>query len=119
MVSSVFMVLLGSTCGLMQQNTVIALTMQLIVHALSLVVLYRHLLSKITITVCLACSLLQPDSTSIFTDDLVWDGEGCSDHSNCCSEPSQPWLYRQIPLPASDDIETRICCDEASSDEDF
>ena len=50
-----------------------------------------------------------------FTDDPVWDGVGCSGDNSCCSESSLPWFYRQIPLTASKDIETRICRDEGSS----
>ena len=55
--------------------------------------------------------------SGIFTDDPVWDGEGCSTNNNCCSNPSLPWFYRQIPLTTSEDIETRICRDEESSNE--
>ena len=51
-------------------------------------------------------------------DDPVWDGEGCSSDNSCCSEPSLPWFFRQLPLTASEDIETRICRDDDSSDED-
>ena len=54
-----------------------------------------------------------------FTDDPVWDGDGCSTDNNCCSDASQPWFYRQIPMTANEDIEIRICRDEASSDEDI
>ena len=31
---------------------------------------------------------------------------------------SLPWFHRNIPLPTSEDIEIRICRDEASSNED-
>ena len=58
-------------------------------------------------------------SSGYFTSDPVWDGEGCSSENNCCSEPSQPWFYRQIPMTATDDIETRICRDQASFYEDI
>ena len=53
-----------------------------------------------------------------FTDDPVWDGKGCSNENNCCSDLSMPWFYRQIPLTISDDIEIRICRNRAS-DEDI
>ena len=55
--------------------------------------------------------------SDISADDPVQDGEGCSYESSCCSEPNLPWFYRQIPLTASEDAETRICHDEAASDE--
>ena len=57
-------------------------------------------------------------SSGYKTDDLVWDGAGCSSENSCCSDPNLPWFYRQIPLTASKDIEARICRDEASSNED-
>ena len=50
--------------------------------------------------------------------DPVWDGKDCSSGNSCCSEPSLPWFHRQIPLPTNEDIEIRICRDEASSNED-
>ena len=52
------------------------------------------------------------------TKDLLWDGKDCSIDNSCCSEPNLPWFYCQIPLTTNDDIETRICRDEASSNED-
>ena len=54
-----------------------------------------------------------------FTDDPVWDGINCSNENNCCSDLSMPWFYHQIPLTISDDIEIRICRNEASSNEDI
>ena len=53
-----------------------------------------------------------------FIDDPVWDGEGCSVDNSCCSEPNQPWFYHQMPLTVNEDVETRICRDQASSNED-
>ena len=55
--------------------------------------------------------------SSVYTNDPVWDGKNCSGEDNCCSEPSLPWFYRQIPLTTSEDVETRICRDETSSSE--
>ena len=52
-----------------------------------------------------------------YTTDPVWDGKGCSSENSCCSEPSLPWFYRQIPLTANTDIEARICRDEAFANE--
>ena len=46
--------------------------------------------------------------SAVNLNDPVWDGEGCFPQNSCCSEPSLPWFYRQIPLTASEDIETRI-----------
>ena len=58
------------------------------------------------------------EAEGYFVDDPVWDGKNCSDDNNCCSEPSLPWFYYQIPLAASEDIETRICRNRVSDRED-
>ena len=57
--------------------------------------------------------------SGVLIDDPVWDSEGCSNDNSCCSEPSLPWFYRQLPLTANEDIETRLCRDEVSSSEDI
>ena len=54
--------------------------------------------------------------SAVNLNDPVWDGEGCFPQNSCCSEPSLPWFYRQIPLTASEDIETRICCDQGAEE---
>ena len=68
---------------------------------------------------CESGAVLHPKESTYYTDDPVWDGAGCSSDNNCCSEPSLPWFYRQIPLTTNEDIETRICRDVHSSDEDI
>ena len=57
--------------------------------------------------------------SNVFINDPLWDGNGCSSNNNCCSEPNLPWFYRQLPLKANEDIETRLCHDEPSYDEDI
>ena len=64
---------------------------------------------------------IQPDNSpvqGVYIDDPLWDGEGCTNGNSCCSEPNQPWFYRQVQLTATEDIETRICRDEVANDED-
>ena len=68
---------------------------------------------------CESGSASYPSSWATYlTTDPVWDGEGCSNNNNCCSDPNLPWFYRQIPLTANKDIEARICRDEKSTNED-
>ena len=55
--------------------------------------------------------------TTYYTSDPLWDGRGCSSENSCCSQPNQPWFYRQLPLTSSDSIEVRICYDEIFSNE--
>jgi len=56
-------------------------------------------------------------STPYYTSDPLWDGRGCSSENSCCSQPNQPWFYRQLPLSSSDNIEVRICYDEEFANE--
>ena len=49
-------------------------------------------------------------STSGFhPDDPLWDGEGCSNNSSCCSFNNPPYFTKQLPSPTSDPIEARLC----------
>ena len=57
-------------------------------------------------------------SNNVFTTNPLWDGKGCASGNNYCSDPSLPWFYHQIPLITSQDIETQICRDQESTDED-
>ena len=51
--------------------------------------------------------------------DPLWDGAGCGQFSTCCSWNSPPWFLKNISPPISDDIEMRLCSDEARSNEDI
>ena len=54
----------------------------------------------------------------LYLSDPLWDGEGCLTDSACCSQLGMPWFYRKTIVPLSENIEVRICKDEAYSDED-
>ena len=51
-------------------------------------------------------------STPYYFNDILWDGVGCS-KSHCCTNYNtlQPWFYRFLRKPSSDDIEVRICAE--------
>lgn len=53
-----------------------------------------------------------------FTEDPLWDGEGCGPLSTCCSFNSPPWFCTELNQITSDDIELRLCGDESTSNED-
>ena len=53
----------------------------------------------------------------IYTHDPLWDGRGCGPRSTCCSFNSPPWFCKQLPQPTTDDIELRLCGDEAIHDD--
>ena len=54
-----------------------------------------------------------------YSDDPLWDGVGCGPYSTCCSLNNPPWFYKQLPQPTTDDIEMRVCRNEAESNEDI
>ena len=60
--------------------------------------------------------VLQADYTN-FTDDPLWDGAGCVSGS-CCTFNSPPWFCKDLSTPTTDEIQLRLCLDQALSDED-
>ena len=55
-------------------------------------------------------------SSGFHPDDPLWDGEGCSANSTCCSFNDPPYFTKQLSSPTSDDIEVRICLLDAADD---
>ena len=47
--------------------------------------------------------------TDFFPDDPLWDGDGCTANSTCCSFNNPPYFTKQLHSPTTDDIEARIC----------
>ena len=43
------------------------------------------------------------------SNDPLWDGEGCTSSSTCCSFNNPPYFTKQLPNPTTDDIEVRLC----------
>ena len=46
--------------------------------------------------------------------DPLWDGQGCGPTSSCCTLNSPPWFSVTLPSPTTDNIEIRLCTDEAA-----
>ena len=42
-------------------------------------------------------------------EDPLWDGQGCSSSSTCCSFNNPPYFTKQLPSPTSDPVEARLC----------
>ena len=53
-----------------------------------------------------------------FSDDPLWDGDGCPSGNTCCDPPNLPWFNRMINPPSTADIELRLCRDERMISED-
>ena len=56
--------------------------------------------------------------TRFFTDDPLWDGQGCGGNSTCCDFNTPPWFCASLPQPTSDNLELRNCYGDSSSAED-
>ena len=54
-----------------------------------------------------------------YTNDPLWDGEGCPTNNTCCDPPNLPWFHRTIATSTTDDIEVRWCKDEPDTNEDI
>ena len=53
-----------------------------------------------------------------FTDDPLWDGDGCvSANNNCCAAVGMPWFFRQFSVKQQDDLVARLCQDEGFNNE--
>ena len=51
-----------------------------------------------------------------FPDDPLWDGDGCTATSTCCSFNNPPYFTKQLPSPTTDVIEARLCNDYTPED---
>ena len=58
---------------------------------------------------CESGATQNPPGGTYYLSDPLWDGSGCSDNNNCCSEELQPWFYHNLGNSTTDDIEARIC----------
>ena len=55
---------------------------------------------------------------SVYSEDPLWDGEGCGPTNTCCQLNNPPWFCTTLPEPTADDLELRICRNEAFNNED-
>ena len=47
-----------------------------------------------------------------YSDDPLWDGQGCPSTSTCCQFNNPPWFCKELPQAIADSIEVRICGSE-------
>ena len=53
----------------------------------------------------------------VYTDDPLWDGEGCGgDEGPCCNATGIPWFHKVLNSPTTDDVELRVCASFNSED---
>lgn len=56
--------------------------------------------------------------SQVYGTDPLWNGHGCSGQDTCCTFNNPPWFCKELPLSTTDDIEVRVCGDEAADNED-
>ncbi len=55
----------------------------------------------------------------LYSEDPLWDGEGCGPTSSCCQFNSPPWFCKELPQPTTDNIEVRVCEDGLRNNEEI
>ena len=50
-------------------------------------------------------------TTTFYSNDPLWDGQGCGSSSTCCQFNRPPWFCKTISQSTTDDLEVRICKD--------
>lgn len=58
-------------------------------------------------------------ANTFYAQDPLWDGRDCGPRTNCCTFNSPPWFSIQLPTSTTDDVEARVCLDEAVANEDL
>lgn len=65
-------------------------------------------------------SLDYVSSTTLFTEDPLWDGEGCAATNTCCNFPGgdvkPPWFYKDLLISSKDTMEMRLCHLDSTSE---
>ena len=54
----------------------------------------------------------------VFTDDPLWDGQGCPSTSTCCEFNSPPFFCKTLSQPTSEILEVRLMSNELPTNED-
>ena len=56
---------------------------------------------------------------NVFCNDPLWDGQQCGlIEKACCQAPDLPWFNKTLNSTTTDNIEMRVCGDEATGNED-
>ena len=57
------------------------------------------------------------DFSRVFSEDPLWDGQGCGPTNACCQLNTPPWFCTVLPKATSDYLEVRICNSQNAADE--
>jgi hypothetical protein len=54
----------------------------------------------------------------VYIDDKLWDGKKCqANEKGCCTSKLYPWFLRNLGVATKDNLELRVCTDQATGDE--
>ena len=67
---------------------------------------------------CETASRSLVDLDRFYSQDPLWDGEGCGEESSCCSFNGPPWFCKDLSQTTTDDVEMRVCSNSLASEED-
>ncbi len=54
----------------------------------------------------------QDSQNILYSNNPMFDGEGCGPTSSCCTFNNPPWFCTALPQPTTDDLELRLCLDQ-------
>ena len=57
-----------------------------------------------------------PSSSTFYSDDPLWDGQGCGPSSTCCQFNNPPWFCKTLPQSTTNGLEVRICKNSINED---
>ncbi len=52
-----------------------------------------------------------------YSDNPMFDGEGCGPTSSCCTHNNPPWFCTTLPQPTTDNLELRLCLNEVQQED--
>ena len=52
----------------------------------------------------------------LHSNNVLWDGENCGTHGDCCTRLSHPYFVKQLEQPTTDDIDLRMCNYDSQDD---
>ena len=55
------------------------------------------------------CSCWSWQHNLFFNRKPLWNGEGCIDINQCCSQIDHPYIVKHLPSSTTDDIDLRLC----------
>ena len=59
------------------------------------------------------------ESGRFYFEDPLWDGQGCTGPSTCCTFNNPPWFCKTLSQTTTESVELRLCADQSEGDENI